>query len=152
MQFDEYTHTHIHKLVRLDRITVTAVGTVAHGYSDDGTIGRSGPRNPDHTRCRRGLLGEPRLKVLCTFSMVKVPFPGPSLFMMISSTLLLGYSAFRVLPHTITSNVTRSPKIFSGFQMKLSNRKTKFLESKFDSKSGQVAPNPKGSYGVRIFG
>ena len=31
-----------------------------------------------------GLLGEPRVKVLCTFSMVKVPFPGPFSIMMSS--------------------------------------------------------------------
>ena len=66
---------------------VTAVRTVTRGYSDDGTLGGQGLGIQTTQSAGGGLLREPRVKLLRTFSTVKVPFPRPFSIMMSSSTL-----------------------------------------------------------------
>ena len=66
---------------------VTAVRTVTRGYSDDGTLGGQGLGIQTTQSAGGGLLRESRVKLLRTFSTVKVPFPRPFSIMMSSNTL-----------------------------------------------------------------
>ena len=74
-------------MYQLSKTSVTAVRTVHRGYSDDGTLGGLGLGIQTTQSAGGGLLREPRLKLLRTFSTVKVPFPRPFSIMMSSSTL-----------------------------------------------------------------
>ena len=67
--------------------SVTPVRTVTRGYSDDGTLGGQGLGIQTTQSAGGGLLRESRVKLLRTFSTVKVPFPRLFSIMMSSSTL-----------------------------------------------------------------